>query len=175
VTAQPKLEPILSYLQELDAPADLAMLRRLLTIAKLRRDDLQPFVLFLDDHYARNLICKSAWFELVCVCWKSGQATPIHDHKGSSCAFVVVEGCAIECLYGHAVDGLLGDEKGAHRRSTGYVCASSEADIHLVRNDQRDDLITLHIYSPALTQMNTYDPATRLAAPWSPTVVDAQV
>ena len=38
---------------------------------------------FCDDHYARNLVCRTPAFELLGLCWKPGQASTIHDHAGS--------------------------------------------------------------------------------------------
>ncbi len=172
MAAASKLAPLLEHLEGLDGPAELETLRRLLALSGLTRRDLAPHVRFLDEHYARNIVSKSPHYEMVCVCWRPGQATPVHDHRGSSCAFLVVEGEAVEKVYGHAVDGALGPLEGEHVRPTGYICASSEADIHEVRNDGPDELITLHIYSPALTQLNIYDPVTGRAQGWAPHTVE---
>jgi hypothetical protein len=48
----------------------------------------------------------------------------------------------------------------------GYVCAAEDADIHQVANMQAagSDLITLHIYSPPIRKMNTYEFAAPIAA-----------
>ncbi len=44
----------------------------------------------------------------------------------------------------------------------GYVCAAEDSDIHQVANMQAagKDLVTLHIYSPPIVRMNTYEYAT---------------
>ncbi len=104
-----------------------------------------------------NMIGKSPWYELVCLCWGSGQRTPIHDHEGSSCAFLVVEGDATETRFEHTPSGLVVPVE-TNVRNPGFVCASSEADIHQVANTQPEgcDLITLHIYSPQLRHFNVY-------------------
>jgi hypothetical protein len=48
----------------------------------------------------------------------------------------------------------------------GYVCAAEDADIHQVANMQAagTDLITLHIYSPPIRKMNTYEFAAPISA-----------
>ncbi len=46
----------------------------------------------------------------------------------------------------------------SEHQSAGYVCASSETDIHQVANIQGEgsELINLHIYSPRLRDFNLY-------------------
>ncbi len=153
----PKLKPLLSYLDGLGDRADLPTLRRLLEGLDVTREDLGPACLFEKEGYQRNLIKETPWYELVCLCWASGQRTPIHDHEGSSCAFLVVEGDATEIRFDHTPSGLVVPVETTVRHS-GFICASSEADIHQVANTQPEgcDLITLHIYSPQLRHFNVY-------------------
>ncbi len=169
----PKLRPLLEYLDGLDQPAELDVLRRLLQELDVCRDDLGPACVFKDKKYQRNLIRGTEWYELVCLCWMSGQRTPIHDHAGSSCAFLVVEGEATEIRYEHTPSGLI-CPAWTRRHQPGYVCASSEADIHQVANTQPHDrcLITLHCYSPRLRRFSVYSLDTPTAA--APQAVNPQ-
>lgn len=164
----PKLAPLIDYLNSLTKPADLPTLRRLLSELDITRADLGRHVHFESDHYARNKVANSAWYELVCVCWKPGQRTPIHDHRSSSCAFLVVEGEATEIVFEQGPDHTLGAEAAPAVRSRGYICASWDADIHEVINDTDRDLITLHIYSPALSHVRIYSRETRQCEVWTP-------
>lgn len=162
------LESLIAELDALGAPAELGSLRAMLRARPFTRAELAPFVSFDDGHYARNEVARSAWYELVCVCWKPGQRTPIHDHRASSCAFLVVEGAATEIRYDIDDAGLLA---GAHEpavRERGYICASWDADIHEVVNHTARDLITLHIYSPALSQVHIYCRETGAGELWTP-------
>ena len=111
---------------------------------------------FDDARYQRNTIAKTHWFELVLLCWKPGQATPIHDHEGSACAFKVIEGVATERRFTLENDGALTPNGHCHMPA-GHVCAAKDGDIHLVVNEGDVDLITLHIYSPSLDKYNVYD------------------
>lgn len=47
----------------------------------------------------------------------------------------------------------------ALRHVPGYVCSAEDADIHQVANMQAagTDLVTLHIYSPPIKNMHTYE------------------
>jgi cysteine dioxygenase len=48
---------------------------------------------------------------------------------------------------------------GSREMEPGYVCAAEDADIHQVANMQppETDLVTLHIYSPPIAKMHTYE------------------
>lgn len=162
------LDDLIAQLDALEAPAALDWMRGLLESASPTRSDLGSQVRFTDDHYARNEVARSAWYELVCVCWRPGQGTPIHDHRASSCAFLIIEGAATETRFDLDDAGCLGREHPPARRAPGYICASWDADVHEVVNDTPDDLITLHIYSPALTQVQIYSRETRRGELWTP-------
>lgn len=162
----PKLGPLLSYLHGLDTRADLGVLARMLGELDLTAHDLDPWCEFGDNAYKRNTIARTEWFELLALCWRSRQATPIHDHKGSSCAFRVIEGTGLEIRFQKTECGLVAPT-GSVQMNPGYVCAAEDDDIHQVVNAQceHSKLITLHIYSPSLSRINTYDaPGARVAS-----------
>jgi cysteine dioxygenase len=148
---------LIDYLQNLRGRADLATLSRLLQELRVTRDDILPACQFGTKGYRRNVIAASEHFELLALTWRSGHCTPIHDHRGVSCAFRVVEGTGTEVRFMHTPCGLA-CPTGSAQMHPGYVCAADEPDIHQVANHQApgEDLITLHIYSPRITKMNVY-------------------
>lgn len=153
----PKLVPLLKYLDSLEHRADLDALKALLEELDIARTDLDQACCFSEDCYQRNIIRESPWYELVCLCWRSGQRTPIHDHRGSSCAFRVVEGTATEIRFAKTPSGLL-TVTGSYEAEPGYICASFDDDIHQVlnANPRGEDVVTLHIYSPPLKNYRRY-------------------
>jgi cysteine dioxygenase len=50
---------------------------------------LQKYLYYEPTHYTRNLIHKCALFELLAVCWETGQSSPVHNHQGQSCWMAV--------------------------------------------------------------------------------------
>jgi cysteine dioxygenase len=154
----PQLAALIDYLDSLSGRADLDVLSRLLSEITIRREDIDDVCRFAANGYRRNLISESPWYELLALCWRSGHCTPIHDHRGSSCAFRVVEGVGTEIRFSMTPAGLV-CPVATHRMPTGYICAAEDADIHQVANMQGDghDLVTLHIYSPPIEKMHTYD------------------
>lgn len=117
---------------------------------------LAPWWMFDACTYRRNLIRRTATYEALLLCWLPGQRSPIHDHRGSGCAFRVIEGVVTETLYEPTKSGLV---TAASMRwlPPGTICASREFDVHEVANTQlKADLVTLHIYSPPLRDVNLY-------------------
>lgn len=162
----PKLKELIAYLDSLSGRADLGKLATLLGQLSLTRKDVAPACVFGERGYKRNRISGSDHYELLALCWHSGDRTPIHDHKGVSCAFRVVEGVGTEIRFVPTDSGLICPAQ-INQMQPGYVCAADDADIHEVANFQAPgkDLVTLHIYSPPIKKMNTYEFASPTPTP----------
>jgi cysteine dioxygenase len=116
---------------------------------------LTDHIHFSDERYSRNLLAYGPQFYALVLCWKPGQASPIHDHKGASCGVRVIEGVATETSFAREKGRLV--EKSVTTMSAGEVCGSFDEDIHEIRNNGDGNLVTLHIYSPYLDNINLYD------------------
>lgn len=154
------LRPLTRILSELDRHRHSIPLAELTAIFKriaLSRENVAPFVRFGRDCYRRNIVHTGPAYQALVLCWRSGQRSPIHDHRGSACALRVLEGVATETLFEFSPCGLLYATK-TRAAKAGTVCASFDMDIHQMGNLEPagQDLITLHIYSPPLLNMGTY-------------------
>lgn len=120
-------------------------------------DDVRGHLQFGDKTYKRNLIHQGVSYQALVRCWRSGQRSPIHDHRGSICGVRVLSGLAIETLFEQTKDGWI-YASGSHELGKNQVCGSEDSDIHQISNlcPWGEDLVTLHIYSPALLVMGTY-------------------
>jgi cysteine dioxygenase len=119
--------------------------------------EVKRYVHFDVDRYQRNLMFSGPSFQVLVLCWRNGQRSPIHDHVGSNCAVKVIRGIATETVFAQAQNGMI-YATGSRTLGEGATCASADQDIHQISNLQADaaDLITLHIYSPPLLAMNAY-------------------
>ena len=150
---------LVEWLDSLDGRPGLADLGTRLESLPINLEALKRHIDYTDeDGYQRNIIKKTEHYEMVAIAWKPGQDTPIHDHVGSDCAFLIVEGSSTETIYtldedGHAVP--------SHNRKyvPGEVCAAEEPDIHRISNDEDVNLINLHVYTPPLSGFGIYAPA----------------
>src|SRR6266404_554488 len=151
------LRQLIEYLDGLQARASLQDLVSVLAAVEVQCEDVADFVRFSDKGYTRNLIRAGPWYNLLALCWKNGQRSPIHDHIGSSCGVRVVRGTLTETLFEFAPNGLV---KATFSRDLppGGVCGSQDTDMHQISNLQTGnaDLVTLHVYSPPLMWMGTY-------------------
>ncbi len=49
---------------------------------------LSPYLFYATSHYTRNLIYKCNLFEILAICWESGQVSRVHNHRGQNCWMV---------------------------------------------------------------------------------------
>ena len=154
VTNSPSLNGFLVWLDGLTQRPTLKILEEKLLDLEINMGDLTKFLGYTDDGYQRNVVKKTEHYELVLICWKPGQKTPIHDHKGSDCAFLILEGVSTESVYKNK-EGKL-EVSGIRKYAPGEVCAAEEPDIHMISNDEEINLVNLHLYSPPLKDFTIY-------------------
>lgn len=154
------LSKLVRFLNNLESRVPIEGLQQHLLELEVTLEDLRPFMHFGEHCYQRNLICQSQWYELLCICWRNGQQSVIHDHAHSTCGLRIISGAAVETIFQRGSDGLVTPQRESHYVE-GQVCCAQDADIHQVCNVQPDDadLVTLHIYSPPLQDMCTYERA----------------
>jgi cysteine dioxygenase len=100
---------------------------------------------------------KNEFVEMLVLCWKPGQRTPIHDHNGSHGAVFVQQGIMWETTFDY--DANTGLEYKADRElRAGGLTGSEVPDIHQLGNPDVSgrDLVTIHIYAPPLGVLKTY-------------------
>jgi cysteine dioxygenase len=151
------LDELIAYLDQLDERASLDELTSELEDLDIDCDDVAEYVRFSERGYMRNLVHGGPWYNVLVLCWKNGQRSPIHDHAGSSCGVRVLRGTATETLFEFAPHGDVWATT-SRRHGPGSVVASQDSDMHQISNLQAGDadLVTLHVYSPPLMWMGTY-------------------
>ena len=152
-------------------------LNALLAGVEVGADELRPYVSFKEGTYARHRVHLGEHAELLVLCWRPGQRTPIHDHAGSFGAVKVLRGVMWETLFE------MGESAGLRYASArewmpGHVTGADVPDIHQLGNPDvsGQDLVTLHLYSPPLTSLNVYkvgrkeSTSTLWMNSWNPTI-----
>ncbi|MDH6136942.1 hypothetical protein P3T37_006373 [Kitasatospora sp. MAA4] len=88
-------------------------------------------------------------YEVWLLSWLPGQSSGFHDHGDSSGVMTVVQGELVERSLTHAGEGLRALRPGGQRVfSSGYL--------HEVVNAALEPAVSIHLYSPGLTEMNQY-------------------
>jgi cysteine dioxygenase len=127
------MENLIESINEHLKNKDLFSSRKIL--CNYNKDDWRNYVSFDNIHYKRNLVYKNDIFEIILICWKKNQESPIHDHPENGCIFKVLEGSIIE-LKKNSIRTL-------NINDIGYSIGKN---VHQIKAIQ--DTITLHVYSP---------------------------
>jgi len=90
---------LLSGWDSLLSPIPEDAIRKGLEELRLNREALAGSVNFNERDYQRNLVHSTATYEVLILCWRSGQRSPIHDHGDSVCGLLVLEGVATEASF----------------------------------------------------------------------------
>jgi cysteine dioxygenase len=140
-----------------DQKIPLEELTEALAALAIKAADLAEAVSFDDRAYMRTVIHGRDHYQALVLCWRSGQSSPIHDHRGSNCAVRIVAGRATETRFKTAPCGRIAPIASLIHPS-GSVTGCSGDDIHQVANLERtgNELITLHVYSPPPSSWRTF-------------------
>ncbi|WP_059011332.1 cysteine dioxygenase [Streptomyces specialis] len=113
----------------------------------------RPHVRFTrPDRWYRRLEL-AADHEVWLLSWLPGQGTEIHDHGGSSGAFLVVDGTLTERAF--PAPGRRGTEP-VRQLDMGGLRSFGPRYIHEVRNEGTRPAVSIHVYGPALSSQSFY-------------------
>jgi cysteine dioxygenase len=163
LNAQPLDSPTFTFadlierLQTQTGPPSLEDISSWLANVEITQLDLEPYLGFKEGNYWRHRVCRSEAVEMLIICWRPGQKTPIHDHNGSHGVVRVQQGLMWETMFTY--DNDLGLQYRSGRECpTGEVTGAGVPDIHQLGNPDvsGQDLITVHVYAPPLGVLKTY-------------------
>jgi cysteine dioxygenase len=131
-------------------------LRKLVLNLKPEVDEIAPYIQFTDNHYARNLLYKMPSFEVLVLCWRPGQRSPIHDHGSSICTVYTIDGVLSADNYKKTAAGHVRADYSEDFKP-GSVLSIQTSEIHQVSNLQDStDLVSLHFYLAPLENNYVY-------------------
>jgi cysteine dioxygenase len=167
VSTELTLDELVAYINNLTRVPTVEEITEKYRSLLLRQRDYQQHRFFSAKKYARNLIARSEYAEMLMLCWRSGQRTPIHDHGGSVGVILVCEGSLTETMYERQPEGHV-KPYNTFRWSPGGITGAEIPDIHQLLNlqPQERDLVTLHCYAPPLSVLNTFSPVSGRVKKW---------
>ncbi|MFF2045612.1 cysteine dioxygenase [Kitasatospora sp. NPDC058170] len=130
-------------------PTTVAGYARLVREIAADRSRWEPLVRYdaLTRWYAR--LETGPGYEVWLLSWLPGQSSGFHDHGESSGVMTVVRGELVERSLTHAGEGARALRPGGQRVfSSGYL--------HEVVNGSLEPAVSIHLYTPGLTEMNQY-------------------
>jgi len=163
LNAQPLDSPTFTFadlierLQTQSGPPSLEDISSWLANVEITQLDLEPYLGFKEGNYWRHRVCRNEAVEMLIICWRPGQKTPIHDHNGSHGVVRVQQGLMWETMFTYDNDRGLQYRSG-RECPTGEVTGAGVPDIHQLGNPDvsGQDLITVHVYAPPLGVLKTY-------------------
>ena len=133
-----------------------AQLVEILTRLAAQRVLWEPLIKFdpISRHYAR--LAAQDGFEAWLLTWVPGQGTDWHDHGGSAGAFLTVQGALTEQQAMVRRDRPPRILPGLRELPVGSLRPFGTKHIHKVTNNALEPAVSLHVYAPALVEMNAY-------------------
>jgi cysteine dioxygenase len=129
-------------------------------------DTLKPYLNWSMGSYTRNLIFKSTLFEVLAICWETGQFSQVHNHRDQNCWMAVPIGkLRVQNFRVDSRDALHGqcgmvatdryDMDAAHP-----AAVEPDAPVHQVLNlaEFGERAVSLHIYSYPYDSCEVYVP-----------------
>ena len=139
----------ISSVEQLIKTLDETELDKCIQVAKkieIPINEFEDFSSWSDDCYTRNCIERNDKYELILLCWKSGDETPIHDHDGQQCWVYQVDGELIEQRF-------KADENGKLMQTNELLVKPGEVSYmednmgyHLLKNESTSKAMSLHLY-----------------------------
>ena len=168
------LQSVVAALESANTAPDLDQIYDWLRGLEISREELQPYIGFKEGNYWRHRVCRNDFVEMLVLCWRPGQRTPIHDHNGSHGGVKIVEGLLWETIFTYDEHAGL-QYKTARELRSGSVTGSDVPDIHQLGNPDvsEQDLITIHVYAPPLGVLHTYKPGSAKIDLYTPDDTDA--
>ena len=166
-----KAVPIQTLVEELRRKPALAFdqtepLRLFLQQTPVDADSLAPYLTWSRQHYTRNLIDRTALYELMAICWEVGQASSVHNHRDQNCWMAVPIG-RLQVENFHLVHQDLASGRSrleplnTVEMNIAEPCAVDPADpVHRVVNPREFNqcAVSLHIYSRPFDTCVVYSP-----------------
>ena len=151
------LASLVGRLAALEGRPTLGEVNGWMSAVEVLADELRPHVSFKEGTYARHRVFLCEHTELLVLCWRPGQRTPIHDHNGSFGSVRVLSGVMWETIFEMEPESGLA-YKYAREWRPGHITGADVPDIHQLGNPDVSgtDLVTLHLYAPPLTSLNVY-------------------
>lgn len=138
---------------------------RMLSLSELQKElesltvtlnEVSPFISAPDSlPYGRNVIFRSDFLEVLVLCFPTQSKTAIHNHGQSIGCGKVICGELTEFSYRLNKEGVLGKlSKTKVGEKNSFLIP--EQHIHSMANNSEEELVTLHIYSPPLSDVQYF-------------------
>src|SRR5262245_33930465 len=85
-----KFERAFTTRDGLDGQLPLPAIMDWLSAELLTLKELSSYLIFNPERYVRNRVYDGPMYQALVLCWRNGQRSPIHNHRGSHCGVRVL-------------------------------------------------------------------------------------
>jgi cysteine dioxygenase len=141
-------------------------IRRFLQETPVDPDSLTPYLTWDRQHYTRNLVDRTALYELMAICWEIGQSSSVHNHRDQNCWMAVPTGRLLVENFHLVLQDVQGgvcrlEPLNTIEMNVTEPCAVNPADpVHRVFNPREfgQRAVSLHVYSRPFDRCMVYSP-----------------
>ena len=119
--------------------------------------DFEAYSSWNKKGYTRNCIHRTDEYELILLCWKKGDTTPIHGHDGQNCWVYQLEGQITEFRYEKIGLGNLVETNRMRLIPGKLTFMNNTMGYHKLRNDTNGRAMTLHVYVSPISSCEVYN------------------
>jgi hypothetical protein len=148
--------------------SDTSRIRDFLTEHVIDALTLTPHLRWDRRHYTRNLIDRTPLYELIAICWESGQMSAIHNHQGQRCWMVAPVGRLVVQNYRVISEDLVAGTCRIEKADAVQMnprdpqAVDPSAPVHRVLNPREfgERAVSVHIYSRPIDECVVYSEET---------------
>lgn len=138
----------------------------LMKAAPVALNSLAPYLHFDAQHYTRNLVDRTPFYEVIAICWEIGQFSSVHNHQGQNCWMAVPMGRLLVENYRTVFQDLVAgkcqlEPSDKVEMNLLQPCAVDPAEpVHRVVNPREFNAraVSLHVYSQPIDSCVVYSP-----------------
>lgn len=123
----------------------------------ISKDECEEYISWDAKDYTRNCIEHNDDFELILICWKPGDETPIHDHNDQRCWVYQIEGEVVE-------ERFVKDEEGNLLKNHEMILSGGRLTYmhdsmgyHTLSNKTNKNAFSLHLYIKPVEKCQIFD------------------
>ena len=162
------IEKLVAKLRALPASAfeRTGQIQTLLAETPVEEASLAPYLTWDVQHYTRNLIDKTEFYELMAICWEVGQVSSVHNHRDQNCwmaapvGTLLVENFRVEFQDIEAGTCRLAASNTVALNAAHPCAVDPQQPVHRVVNPREANrrAVSLHVYSRPFDSCVVYSP-----------------
>lgn len=127
---------------------------------QIEKSEVKELIAFDSSNYTRNLIERTGSYELMLMCWKEGQSSPIHGYSGQQGWIYVIEGkLSIDYYVERDSDHRMDHFRTESFKAGEFAYLNDYVGFHSLKNTSRENTISLHLHAGPVLKWKVFDPA----------------